>query len=273
MARFLLSAALLLWVAYAFSQTTANADAQACAAACFAQTDTATQNPKANADAKADGEAPAKATQNEKANAKDGGAKANPKDGGAKANPKDDVAKARPKDDAAKANAKDDAAKANAEDGGKKAATAAQNAPTPPSLAEQAAAKREERRAELVEWCTRIALGLIVLGGLCIVMSIFLGWSEGFNFRLHWGGFGGGSTGWRLSRALGQFLAGISLIVLGTSLSYGVLQIESGAPADDKKAQPQPQAATNDAAHADTKKAAEEASAKLEQAAREMAKK
>ena len=49
--------------------------------------------------------------------------------------------------------------------------------------------------------------------------------TENFYVRRHWGGFGGESSGWRVSAPLGASISGLVLAILATSLVAGTLYV------------------------------------------------
>jgi uncharacterized membrane protein len=77
--------------------------------------------------------------------------------------------------------------------------------------------------SDLETLCWWITLGLLILGVALIAAAVLVArGSEEFIFRRHWGGFGGGSTGWRMSRPLMSLISGLLLIVMGTALAFGM---------------------------------------------------
>jgi len=79
---------------------------------------------------------------------------------------------------------------------------------------------------------------LLAAGTLMMLRSLLpLNPHDGFNFRRHWGGFGGGATGWYVSPPLVQLAVAISLAALAALLALQLLdtsreQSGKGAPAD-----------------------------------------
>jgi Na+-transporting methylmalonyl-CoA/oxaloacetate decarboxylase gamma subunit len=97
-----------------------------------------------------------------------------------------------------------------------------------PTPAELAAAKRESVRSDLLSISSAIAMALIFLGGLVVAgVALLTPATQDFSFRLHWGGFGGGSTGWRMSPPLVGFITGLAMVALGVTLLFGILQLDT----------------------------------------------
>jgi hypothetical protein len=116
-----------------------------------------------------------------------------------------------------------------------------------------------------------IALACVVYGGVCL--HKFRRGSDGeLTFRRHWGGFGGDSSGWRLSAPFIVAGMGLLLITAGISLASSTLYVlhahtlekprVKGAAADTAggKEQPDkaPSAAPPDSKDGDSKNGKEE---------------
>lgn len=93
-----------------------------------------------------------------------------------------------------------------------------------------------------------LATLLLAAAGLyLIVLGLVMRTPEGFSFRRHTGGFGGGSTGWQVSEQLVRVLCGLVLTLLATAIAMQA--VTPGPARTDAKAS----AATGVAAGASAK--------------------
>lgn len=83
--------------------------------------------------------------------------------------------------------------------------------------------------------CVLAALVLVGFGLWMIHLALVRDVGGEFSFRRHAGGFGGSSTGWRLSPALARLLAGLALIFLAVTLTMARLPAqEADAKAESR---------------------------------------
>ncbi|WP_280153456.1 hypothetical protein [Piscinibacter sp. XHJ-5] len=76
---------------------------------------------------------------------------------------------------------------------------------------------------------------LLAAGGVYLMVAgLAKHTPEGFSFRRHMGGFGGGSTGWQLSEQLVGVLCGLVLVALATAIAMQVTMIPGSARTDAK---------------------------------------
>ena len=108
---------------------------------------------------------------------------------------------------------------------------------TPPSPTTTAPATAVPGTHNLTEDPAGVVKILVALGGLLLLVSglsvlwKLLFWKEVpvFSFRQHWGGFGGGSTGWDASTGLMKFTGGSILVLLGVVTLMMVLSAVSSS--------------------------------------------
>lgn len=94
----------------------------------------------------------------------------------------------------------------------------------------RAGSRRLEATAFERRWYSAIAVYLVMLLIGFSTLFFYLAFrqvirGDGFSVESHWGGFGGGLGGWRVSTPLVCLLAGLALLLMVTMLSSNLLRL------------------------------------------------
>lgn len=86
--------------------------------------------------------------------------------------------------------------------------------------------------AEISLFAVAVIFFLISIG--LVSISMLGRFSGGFYFRRHWGGFGGSSTGWFVSKPLAQAMTGVILAVLSCTILINLAMRDMTRPSGDQ---------------------------------------